>query len=121
MKVASLVVLMCGLLAGCHAPVEYIYGGVKEPIYPPMCWAQPPTSQLWYPCGSEELRVADCVQLMELAMKAVDPYVPTVEQLKAMPILQEEATKGTKIVKLWDRAKNSCWSDLKDAQPKHYH
>lgn len=95
--------------------------GLKEPTYPPYCWVQPPGSKLWYECGSEEAQMIDCLKLMESAMKAVDPYVPSVEELKAMPILQEERKKATHILKLWDRAKNFCWSDLKDLQPQHYH
>jgi hypothetical protein len=58
---------------------------------------------------------------MELAMKAVDPYVPSVELLKAMPILSEGPEKAGHILKTWDRAKNACWSDLRDLQPQHYH
>jgi hypothetical protein len=49
---------------------------------------------------------------MEQAMKAVDPYLDNMS-------LPED--KRARVLKLWDRAKNSCWSDLKDLQPQHYH
>ena len=123
MKAIALLML-CSLLTACQTipSIEiHTYGGVKEPTYPPYCWVQPPGGVLWYPCDSEDAKLADCVNLMELAMKAVDPYVPSIALLKAMPILDEGKEKGGQILKLWDRAKNSCWSDLKDARPQHYH
>jgi len=86
--------------------------GLKEPVYPPYCWVQPPDSELWYPCNSEESKDVNCLHLMETAMKAVDPYIDSMS-------LPEDIRE--RILKLWDRAKNSCWSDLKDEQPQHYH
>ena len=88
--------------------------GLKEPVYPPYCYVQPPGSELWYECGSEEAQMIDCLKLMELAMKAIDPYI------KDFTLLDNEE-KVRRDLKLWDRAKNSCWSDLKNLQPQHYH
>jgi hypothetical protein len=78
--------------------------GLKEPVYPPYCWVQPTGQDLWYTCDSEEAKDKACLNLMESAMKARE---------------QEPITEQTQ--KLWDRAKNFCWSDLKDKQPQHYH
>jgi len=98
-----LTLFIVGLALPCWAE------GVKEPTYPPYCWVQPPGTDLWYPCDSGDAKLADCVHLMELAMKALDGSA-------LGPSLQED-----KVFKLWERAKNSCWSDLKDLQPQHYH
>jgi hypothetical protein len=88
-------------------------GGVKEPnMDSQFCWVQPPGSALWYPCDSEEAKIADCLNLMELAMKAVDPYLDNM----SLPEKERE-----RVLKRWERAKNSCWSDLKDKQIQHYH
>jgi hypothetical protein len=95
--------------------------GLKEPVYPPYCWVQPPGSELWYQCDSEEAKDKACLNLMEQAMKAVNPYVPSVEFLKALPILQEDRATAGRILRLWDRAKNSCWPELRDALPQHFH
>lgn len=106
----SFLILFLGLVsydAGAHQ-------GVKEPVYPPYCWVQPNGQELWYPCGSDEAKQADCLALMETAMKAVDPFVQDTDKTRAV----EEALP---IKKVWDRAKNQCWSDLKDRQPQQYH
>ncbi len=96
--------------------------GTKDPNYDESpCWVQPPGDELWYPCDSEGAKQSACRNLMEQAMRAVDPYVPSVEMLKAMPILQEDRKKAGYILKIWDRAKNECWPELRDAQPQHYH
>ena len=84
-------------------------GGLVEPTYPPYCWVQPPDGTLWYPCDDPEVKLLECLNLMELAMKALDGSA-------LGPSLQED-----KVFKLWERAKQTCWSDLKDTQPKHYH
>mgnify|MGYP001610667336 CR=1 FL=1 len=112
---AAILLACCGvLLLGCQTKVVelHTYGGVEEPTYPPYCWNQPSGSALWYPCGSETLKLANCVYLMELAMKDVDPYLDSM----SLPEVKRET-----VLKLWDRAKNSCWSDLKNLQPQHYH
>jgi hypothetical protein len=101
----SKVVLICSLLLGCTS---------TAPLLPTNedCMVQPTGSTKWYPCGSEEAKVVNCVNLMELAMKEVDPY------LNSMSLPED---KQVRVLKLWDRAKNSCWSDLKGLQPQHYH
>lgn len=83
--------------------------GQSEPIYPPYCWVQPSGSDLWYPCGSEAVKDKECLNLMELAMKAVEADI------------KDGNTPKDSTVKLWNRAKQTCWSDLKDLQEKHYH
>lgn len=113
--IGLLLIVIYSILIGCTSvPPEPIhtYGGVKEPTYPPYCWNQPSGSDLWYPCDSETLKLANCVYIMELAMKEVDPYLDSM----SLPEARREP-----ILKQWDRAKQSCWSDLKDLQPQHYH
>jgi hypothetical protein len=96
--------------------------GLKEPDYNETpCWVSPPGGDLWYPCDSNGAKQAACLNLMEQAMRAVDPYVPSVEMLKALPILQEDRATAGRILKQWDRAKNECWPELRDRQPQHYH
>lgn len=105
----SLLIVFCGggwSLAMAH--------GVKEPVYPPYCWVQPTGSILWYECGSEEALMVDCLKLMESAMKGVDPFVTD-------PSLTSTQEETVRIKKVWERAKTSCWSDLKDKQTQHYH
>jgi hypothetical protein len=97
-------------------PVE----GLKDPVYPPYCWVQPPGSELWYPCDSPEAADVNCLHLMELAMKALDPFVPSLEHANMLPIL-DDPDRYQSLLKLWTRVKETCWSDLKDAQPKHFH
>lgn len=88
----------------------YVYAhGLSEPVYPPYCWVQAPGNTLWYPCDAPEVKIEECRNLMELAMKSVDGSA-------LGPNLQED-----KVVKLWERAKQTCWSEFKDIQPKHYH
>jgi hypothetical protein len=95
--------------------------GLVEPVYPPHCWVQPPGSTLWYECDSDGAKAADCLALMETAMKALDPFVPSLAEMNAHPILSAPE-QGLRALKVWDRAKNSCWSDLKDRpENKHYH
>jgi len=101
----QLLILGFLVLAACAAPVSQ--DNTTE-----ACMVQPTGSTKWYPCGSEESKAANCLNLMELAMKSVDPYLDSMS-------LPEETRDRT--MKLWDRAKNSCWSDLKDLQPQHYH
>jgi len=89
--------------------------GLKEPVYPPYCWVQPPGSDLWYECNSDGAKLAECANLMELAMKGVDPFI------------QDPSRKTTKeeelrIKKVWERAKNTCWTELRNApENQHYH
>lgn len=104
-------VIIVGLAFTVMAVLSWA-AGQKEPTYPPYCWAQPPQSDLWYPCDSQELKDANCLNLMETAMKAVDPYLD-------MMTLPEDTRE--RVLKLWGRAKNECWSDLKNLQPQHYH
>lgn len=96
--------------------------GIKDPDMagPPYCYVQPPGGEFWYACNSEEAKLIDCLKLMETAMKALDPFVPSLAEMNAHPILSDPE-KGLRALKVWDRAKNQCWSDLKDLQPQHYH
>ena len=96
-------------LAVCGINDAHAHQGLKEPVYPPYCWVQPANQELWYPCATEEAKAANCLSLMETAMKAVDSTITS----------QEPVT--TQALKVWDRTKNECWSDLKDNQPQHYH
>ena len=106
------ILLLAFLLSACSAtlPPQYVMGGLKDTnmeITP--CWVQPANSELWYPCDAEAVKDKECLNLMELAMKSVE----------------EDILGGNKptdkTVKLWQRAKHTCWSDLKDLQEKHYH
>jgi hypothetical protein len=107
------------VLSACGINDAHANSGVLEPVYPPYCWAQPAGSTLWYPCDSQELKDANCLSLMETAMKEIDPYVTA---LSAGDLsLLDGTERMTKTLKVWDRAKNGCWSDLKDLQPQHYH
>lgn len=111
-----LAVISAGVLVVLASLVAFVLvtkaEGLKEPVYPPYCYVQPPDSDLWYPCDSPEAKMADCNKLMETAMRAVDPYLDNM----SLP-----ENPRDKVLKVWDRAKNSCWSDLKDLQPQHYH
>jgi hypothetical protein len=88
------------------APLVYAEG-LKEPVYPPYCWAQPAHSDLWYPCGSEEAFNANCVQRMDFAMHKVDPY------------LGKEVPEA--ILKSWDRVKHDCWKEYAEERSTHLH
>lgn len=118
MKNILQVVVVCMMLT-LVASLGFAHG-LKEPEHPPDCWLQPSGSDLWYPCDSEELKMVECLNLMELAMKALDPFVPSLAEMNAHPILNDKE-RGLRALKAWDRAKKSCWSDLKDLQSKHRH
>lgn len=92
-------------------PTSSMAVGLKEPVYPPYCWVQPPNNELWYPCDSKEGQDANCLQLMELAMRAIDGHLNNVTDDKEL----------SKSMKLWERAKTTCWPELRDTQPQHYH
>ena len=102
------IVLLCGLLvlAACSS------APVKEEPAEFNCMVQPTGSEKWYPCGSQEAKDANCLDLMERATKAVDPYLDSM----SLP----EATRE-KTLKMWERMKNECWPEVRDALPQHYH
>jgi hypothetical protein len=102
------------ILAGIWGGAIYAHG-LKEPVYPPYCWVQPTGSELWYTCDSEEANMAQCLNLMEAAMKNVDPFVQD-------PNKSTTAEETTRIKKQWERTKLECWSELKNKpENKHYH
>lgn len=92
-----------------HDEIVPLTTGRVDPVYPPYCWIQPPGNPLWYPCNAETVKDKECLNLMELAMKAVEGDIKDGNKPK-------DST-----VHLWNRAKSTCWSDLKDLQEKHYH
>lgn len=75
------------------------------------CLVQPSGSTTWYACGSDEAKAADCLNLMETAMKALDPYLDA-------PLPRDIREKTLKV---WERAKNNCWKELRDLQIQHSH
>lgn len=99
--------LIAGTVLSLLFPYLSFAEGLKEPVYPPYCWVQIQNSDLWYPCDSKEAQDANCLLLMETAMTAVDQ--------------DNHWRDNSKTMKLWERAKNTCWSTLKDNQPQHYH
>jgi len=112
----ALGLILCGTGHAAVYPVD----GLKEPVYPPYCWVQLPNSELWYPCDSKEVREQNCLRLMERAMKAIDPFVPSLEHANMLPIM-DDPEQYQNLLKLWNRVKQECWSELKDAPSQHYH
>lgn len=108
----TLLAFLLSALSACtyQLPTQYLMGGLKDTnmdITP--CWVQPANSQLWYPCDSEAVKDKECLNLMELAMKSVEEDILTTNK------------PSDKTVKLWQRAKATCWTEYKDLQEKHYH
>lgn len=120
MKLSQILISVALVVSGC-APIQVTTVlptvGQKEPIYPPYCWLQPTGASLWYPCGSEEALDKACLNLMELAMKAFEEDLNASHPIDSK--LSDRVQEST--IKLWNRAKATCWSDLKDSQEKHYH
>jgi len=103
-------VLVLGMVGCTVTKSVYLMGGQKDTNMDiSTCWVQPPDNPLWYPCASEAVKDKECLNLMELAMKAVEADIKDGNKPK-------EST-----IKLWQRAKSTCWTEFKDLQEKHYH
>lgn len=116
----AFIIAACLLLG--IAGTSYAAGGQKEPTYPPYCWQQPAGSELWYPCGAEEAKVAHCANLMETAMHKIDPYLQFLET--GIPkFTPEEKDKYDRALYTWNRIKHECWKDYEEErlQPQHIH
>lgn len=112
------ILMITAFLVFGFAGTTYAGGGQKEPTYPPYCWAQPAGSELWFPCGSEEAKIAHCANLMETAMIAIDPYVAYFSGEGELP------TQDTvPVLKQWNRIKHECWKEFESErlQGSHLH
>lgn len=98
----------------CAVGISYAQGQ-KEPTYPPYCWVQPggDENELWYPCGTNEVKVLHCNKLMDIAMHGVDPYLQFLES--GLPTFTpEEKDKYTRALYAWNRIKHECWKEYEE-------
>lgn len=98
-------------------------GGQKEPTYPPYCWQQPAGSDLWYPCGSDDVKQFYCLNLLETAMQNVDPFLKYLETGLPEHFTPEDRAMVKRALYSWHRIKHECWKEFESErqQSQHYH
>lgn len=118
----KVIVALCLLLSLAFIGTTYAGGGQEEPTYPPYCWNQVTGGKLWYPCGSEELRVAHCANLMETAMVKIDPYLQFAES-DTLTMTPREQKEYKSALYVWNRIKHECWKEYEEERllPQHIH
>ena len=103
-------ILLYSTISYAQAPSTLQQG---TPIEESDCMVQPPNSPKWYPCNSQEAQDANCLHLLEKAMKAADPYL--------LPSATAKLSDNIADQKLWARVKALCWEEYKQDLSKRLH
>lgn len=95
--------------------VDISWAALQEgtPIEESECMVQPANSDEWYPCNSKAAQDANCLFLLEKAMKVADPYLLATSKEKLFENVADQ--------KLWGRVKSLCWSEYKQDLSKRLH